>query len=319
MFFDIFIISFAGIVRILIISILGATLLGGLRIKQSFLDVLSALFVRITLPCLIFTNMATQFRPCEVDRWWVFPLLGIGHFFMGGLLAYVYVRIDKHINNKEIFISSVAFHNSIVLPLAIAPALFSPDKLDHFYSLLFLYNLLAVPAFFTVGVWLMNSATEARFSLKHFINPPIIATIAGLVVASTGLHAYLPELLMDPLQMFGSLTTPLSMIIVGGIILASIPEARGSDWAGPIEIMTLKSFVLPIIACAVVCVSRPPEYIALFLVLGASMPVGSTLAVICPADISMQKLVAGGILLTSIASIVAVSVFMSAYTIIYSQ
>ena len=317
MFFALFTTSFAGIIKVLLLGIIGAAILGGIRIKQSFLDVLSALFVRITLPCLIFTNMAKQFRPEEVDRWWVFPLLGIGLFFAGGLLAYGYLFIDTTMKYKGIFTSSVAFNNSFLLPIAIAPVLFGPERLERFLSLLFLYNLLTVPAIFTVGVWLVNTSAGMKRSIVNFINPPIIATIGGLFFACCGFHTYLPDWLMNPLEMFGSLTSPLSMIIVGGIILASIPQAGGDEWVDPVKITVLKSILLPAIFCFLVCIFRPPEYIALFLVLGSAMPVGSTLAVICPSQKSMQKMVAGGILLSSIASIIAVSVFISIYNIVY--
>ena len=124
---------------------------------------------------------------------------------------------------------------------------------------------------------------------------------------------------MNPLEMFGSLTTALSIIIVGGIILASIPQAGGDEWIEPVKIMILKSIVLPALVCFLVCMFRPPEYIALFLVLGSAMPVGSTLAVICPSQKSMQKMVAGGILLSSITSIVAVSVCISIYNMVYGS
>ena len=124
---------------------------------------------------------------------------------------------------------------------------------------------------------------------------------------------------MNPLEMFGSLTSPLSMIIVGGIILASIPQAGGDEWVDPIKITVLKSLVLPALFCFLVCMFRPPKYVALFLVLGSAMPVGSTLAVICPLQKSMQKMVAGGILLSSIVSIVTMSVFISVYSMVYGR
>ncbi len=319
MFLTLFISSFAEILKILLLGIIVAAILGGFRGNQAVIDTLNILFIRVTLPCLIFTNMVKSFRPGEMDTWWIFPLLGIGHFLAGGFLAYGYSRIDRAIMSTEVFISSVAFHNSILLPLAIAPVLFGPEKLEHFLSLLFLYNLLAVPAFFTAGVWLMNRANGVHVTLKHFSNPPIIATIAGLIIALTGLYKYVPTWFIAPLEMLGSLTTPLSIIIVGGIILVSIPHTSRKDLADPIKIAVLKCLVLPSIVCAVICILHPPEYIALFLILGAAMPVGSTLAVICPAEQRLQKLVAGGILFSSIASIPAVSLFMSLYSMVYGK
>ncbi len=318
MFLELFITSFSGIVKVFLIGFAGAVMLGGLKIRQGILDVLSALFVRVALPCLIFTNMVSQFRPDEVEHWWVFPLLAIGLFAGGGFLAWFYSRIDRTVGNREVFSASVAFHNSIMLPLAIAPVLFHDSRLEQFLSLLFLYNLLAVPAFFTVGIWLMHSANGTKRSVWNFLNPPNIATVSGITIAAFGFHDAVPSWIMSPMRSFGALTSPLSMIIVGGIVLVSIPKARGEDWADPVKIMILKSLVLPVLACAGIWLFRPPEYMALFLALGSAMPVGSTLAVVCPPDESLQKQIAGGIVLTSLASIPAVSLTMSVFALLYT-
>jgi len=317
LFFELFVSTLVGILKVFFIGIIGASIFYGTKIKESYLDVLSAFFVRIALPCLIFKNLATNFRPGEIYHWWIFPLLGISLFFAGGILAYAYTKMDSSVKHREIFISSVVFHNSIILPLAIAPVLFSPEKLETFLSYLFLYNLLTVPAFFTAGVWLMKSAVGEKMSITNFVNPPNAATILGLAVGGFGLLPYIPEYFMEPVSMFGSLTTPISMIIVGGIIITSIPKVKGGDWADPIKVMILKSFVLPSIACALVCLYRPSENVGLFIIIGASMPVGSTLAVICPANESIRKQLAGNILLSSLASIFAVAIFMSIYSTVY--
>ena len=311
--------TLTGILTVLLIGIVGASIFHGTNSKESYLDVLSTFFVRIALPCLIFKNLATNFRPREVSLWWIFPLLGISLFIAGGILAYAYTKMDHSVKHREVFISSVVFHNSIILPLAIAPVLFSPEKLETFLSYLFLYNLLTVPAFFTAGVWLMKSAVGEKMAIANFINPPNVATILGLVVGGCGLLSYIPEFFMMPVSMFGSLTTPLSMIIVGGIIITSIPKVKGGDWADPIKVMILKSLVLPSLACAMVCLFRPSENVGLFIILGAAMPVGSTLAVICPANESIRKQLAGNILLSSLASIFAIAIFMSIYVTVYGQ
>jgi len=48
------------------------------------------------------------------------------------------------------------------------------------------------------------------------------------------------------------------------------------------------------------------------------MPVGFTLAAICPPEKKSQMIIAGGILFSSLASVFAVSFFMSLYNIFYS-
>ena len=312
---DLLITCFLGIMEVLIIGIIGALIIN--VTSSDSMGILSKLFVRITLPCLVFYNMATNFSTGGVPLWWVFPLLGIALFLAGGLLAFGYLKLDRSVKLKGIFTASVTFHNSIMLPLAFAPVLFSSDRLPTFLNLLFLYNILTIPAFFSVGVWMIHYSVNRKFRISDLFTPPIVATVLGLLFAVTGWNLYLPVRVMSQLKIFGSLSTPLSILIVGGVIVESISKFSIDDWKEPVKIAALKSFVLPVLAAFFVFAVRPPEYIALFIILGSVMPVGSTIAVVIPREADIQKTVAGGILLTYLASIPAVPVFMSIFGVMY--
>ena len=72
---------FYGIMEVIIIGIAGALIINGLRSSPDNMKILNTLFLRITLPCLVFANMATNFSIGGATSWWVFPLLGITMFF----------------------------------------------------------------------------------------------------------------------------------------------------------------------------------------------------------------------------------------------
>ncbi len=316
MFFSLMLASFYSIFEVLLIGILGTIIIAGFRPSQQYMQVLSNLFLRITLPCLVFSNMV-NFRTTEVAYWWVFPLLGVILFLTGGLVGYGYTIIDRSVKYRGIFTSSIAFHNSILLPLAFAPVLFGPEKLQKFLNLLFLYNLLTIPVFFTFGVWLINSSAGIKIRARNFFTPINMAVLLGLLFAITGWNATIPEWFLKPLMRFGSLSSPLSMLIVGGIILSSMAKISFEDLKEPVKIALLKSIVFPACACLFVYFTRPSAYTALFIIMGSVMPVGSVMAIVCPPQKEIQKTVAGGILLTSLASILTVPVFMGIYGALY--
>ena len=81
--------------------------------------------------------------------------------------------------------------------------------------------------------------------------------------------------------------------------------------------MMLKSIVFPVLAALFVFFVRPPEYIALFIIIGSVMPMGSTIAIVLPPGESVQKVVAGGLLLTMLISILTIPIFMSIYGVLY--
>jgi len=317
MLIDLLVTCFAGIAEVIGVGVAGALIVMGFRPSSSGMDILNRLFIRITLPCLVFSNMATQFDVDGVAHWWIFPLLGIGLFIVGGILALLYTFVDRSVADRGIFTASVTFHNSILLPLAFAPILFSGERLPVFLNLLFLYNILTVPAFFSIGVWMVHASSERSFRITDILNPPIIATVLGLLFAVTGWGVHVPVRMMAVFRQFGSLSTPLSILIVGGVIVTSFAKTSLHEWREPLKIAALKNLVLPCLAILFVAVVRLPADIALFIVMGSVMPVGSVIAVVAPPDEHIRKTIAGGILLSNLASIVIVPLFMSLYGLLY--
>jgi hypothetical protein len=81
--------------------------------------------------------------------------------------------------------------------------------------------------------------------------------------------------------------------------------------------MILKSIVFPALAFLLVYFVKPAEYIALFIIMGSVMPVDSVIAIVYPPHENIQKIVTGGILLSSLASILVLPVFMGVYGELY--
>jgi predicted permease len=86
-----------------------------------------------------------------------------------------------------------------------------------------------------------------------------------------------------------------------------------------LKITVLKCIVLPAIAAVFIWIVRMPSDIALFIIMGSALPVGSIIAVIVPPGEVVRKTVAGGILFSNLASVVTVPVFMSIYGVLYGM
>ena len=317
MFFKMMFASFHGIMEVFLIGILGYIIVSGLKPGSSFLDYITKIVIRISLPCLVFSNMVTKFNPGEIEYWWVFPLLAVAINISGALLAFCYLLIDRTVKYRGEFMALVAFQNGIFRPLAFAPALFGPDRLPVFLNLLFLYNLLSIPAFFTMAVWMVNTTAGVGFRIKDVFSPPIIATILSCIFVLTGWSNYVPEWILRPLGSLGALTGPLSMFFVGGIIVTNLPKAKPEDWLEPIKVVGLKCLAFPFVASLLVFAFRPPEYVALFIIMQSVMPSALLIALISPKESVSQKAIAGAILLTSLVSIITIPLFMGIYGALY--
>ena len=306
--------------EVFIIGIFGYVIitgLAGLKQGSSLLDYLTKIVIRISLPCLIFSNMVTKFNPGEIEFWWILPLLAVVINVAGALLAGGYMLIDRSVKYRGEFMALVAFQNGIFLPLAFAPVLFGPDRLPVFLNLLFLYNLLSIPTFFTLAVWMVNSAAGTGFKIKDLFSPPIDATVLSFILVLTGLSNKVPEWLLHPAGLLGSLTTPLSMLFIGGIIVTNLPRAKPDDWMEPIKVAGLKCFIFPSIAALIVFIFKPPEYVALFIIMQSVMPSALLTALVAPKEGINQKTIAGAILLTYLVSIFTIPLFMGIYGALY--
>lgn len=310
-------VSFHGIMEVLVLGILGYMVIAGFRSGTNFMDFLTRLIMRFTLPALVFYNLVTRFNPGEIEFWWAFPLIAVAGNVAGALFAWGYVAMDRSVHNRGEFIALVAFQNALFLPLAFAPVLFGPDRLPDFMNLMFLYNFLSVPTFFTLAVWLVSTQKSFRERIVGVINPPNVATVLGLIFALTGWGGYIPEWIMRPMGTFGSVTTPLATIFVGGIIITNIPKARAGDWSEPVKITILKCLAFPALGALLVWFTHPPEWIALFIIMQSALPSAIMIALITPPNESRQRTVAAGIVLTALASIITVPFFMGIFGALY--
>ena len=317
MFIKLMLVSFHGIMQVFVIGILGYIIIAGFARNASLLDYLTRIVVRVSLPCLVVSNMLTNFSPGAVEFWWIFPLLAVAVNVAGALLAGGYVLIDRSVVNRGEFMALVAFQNGIFLPLAFAPVLFGPDELPGFLTVLFLYNLLSIPAFFILAVWMINATAGIGFGIRNFFSPPIVATLASFLMVVTGQSHLVPGWVLQPVGMIGSLTGPLSMMFVGGIIVTNITRVRAGDWMEPFKVMGLKCFIVPLAATLLVYIFRPNQYVALFMIMQSAMPSALLTALVAPDRGVSQKTIAGAILATHLASIITIPLFMGIYGTMY--
>ncbi|MFC1693155.1 AEC family transporter [Candidatus Latescibacterota bacterium] len=317
MFFKLMFISFRGISSVFLFGVAGYLIIAGCKPDPRFMDFIAKLLKRVALPCLMFSTMVTRFRIEDVELWWIYPLVAVAINLSGVILAYGYMGIDRSVTFRGEFKVLVAFQNGIFLPLAFAPALFDPQTLPYFLTLLFLFNLLSIPTFFILAVWMVNASEGIRFRIRDFFSPPVAATVLGFIIAAAGWGSLMPEFLMKPMASIGSLATPLSMLLVGGIIVINLPKAKPGDWREPVKISFLKCFIFPLLACVFVYIVRPPEYLGLLIILESAMPSAMLIALIASDDPGKQRVIAGAILLTSLICILTIPFFMGIYGALY--
>ena len=137
----------------------------------------------------------------------------------------------------------------------------------------------------TVGVWVMAPAGGNPFDkLRTAFETPMIPSIA-LGLALRGFEIELPPVVAQPLQLLGSIFTPLALYTLGAQVAAS--RLGRIEWAPQTLILFLKFLLAPALTWWICIVMGLPADITAVIVVAASTPVG-VLITIFAAEYKME-------------------------------
>jgi malate permease and related proteins len=294
-------------------------LIGYLLIKRNFLgaeglNALSRLVIDVTLPLLIFVRLLKDFRFESFPNWWLFPLISLAITLLGLLVGWLFSGFIQGAAHKLQFLSLVSFQNSGYLPLVLLAALLTPEKMDIMFIYLFLFLLGFNLIMFSFGIYLLTFTKAKRFAWRSLLNPPVLATLGGLILIFLNLQRFFPALLMRPLQAAGDCTLPLATLIVGGNI-ASIRLANVDKKA--MSLMALaKLVIMPALGLWIVFVFKLPELLGLLVVLQLAMPPATNLSVIVSHYKKEDLLISQGVFFGHMSSLITIPLVLSLYFLI---
>lgn len=175
---------------------------------------LSEMLIYITMPCLIIISFNFEFSKEMLYNACIVLIFAAGiHIFSILLGMLIYNRYPYDVKKVLKFIT--VYTNCGFMGLPVLEGLFG--KQGVFYGSI--YN-----AVFNISVWtngiMIFTGNKASGTLKRaLINPGIIAVIMGMAIFL--FSAELPYPLFKALEMVGSMTTPVSMIIIGSFLADS--------------------------------------------------------------------------------------------------
>jgi predicted permease len=145
---------------------------------------------------------------------------------------------------------------------------FGPDYLIYMSVMTALMTILVC----TVGVWLLAPSGGSKLGkLKTAFETPLIPSVVlGLTLRGFGVE--LPTVVSQPMQLLGSIFTPLALYTLGAQIAAS--KVVKFEWLPQTMILFLKFLVSPVIAWAVCRYLEFPRDVSDVIVVAAATPVG---------------------------------------------
>lgn len=221
-----------------IVSIFVLTMTGmGLRrlgvIGNKGTDQLSRYVIQFFFPCLVFHRLALTEHPSMIVTDWMIHVWAVVVLIGSGIIGLVWHRILKTGADLRTFVFMIGVPNWIYLPLALVGKLWG----DEAVRLLILFNIPTQIILWTAGIWVLHGTMRGSHALKYmFVNPGLISTAAGLLVAFEVMPvSFIPgggglslESLNPLLYFIGGLTVPLSLVALGLYLGEKVERREGA-------------------------------------------------------------------------------------------
>ena len=184
-------------------------------ISEDMTGKLSTLLLQVTQPLLIISSFefelsATMFKNAII----VLALSFFIHFFSMLLGKFLYIRCSE--SSKKVLKFVTVFSNCGFMGFPVLQSIFGSKGV--FYGALYVipFNVLAL----SYGVMVFTGKSDKDTMKKILTHPVIISVLAGMILFL--MQIQLPKPVSEAIAMVGSMTSPLSMLIVG-CLLASVP------------------------------------------------------------------------------------------------
>ncbi len=271
----------------------------------------SALVVNLTSPALALYAVLNQ---SEVNAE-AFKLVGFGAalYVLMPLLAFgVMLLLNPAKDIRGVYQMLLVFGNVNFMGFPVAQAVYGDQAI-------FYINILHIPftlMIFTYGVRLLRSGTAQggmRLKLRDVLSPGFIAAVLSLVFYF--LRIRFPALITNALGFVGSMTTPLSMLVIGGMIAGF---GWRELWAEKrlYLLAIIKLGALPLLGFAAASlVFRDPVMVGA-VTLSLAMPSGTLVPMVASQYGSQRQtdVAALGVFITTVLSMVSIPLVILALT-----
>lgn len=236
------------------------------KASEDHLPTLSAILIYIGTPFLeLKTFLSLEFSwdgLKEMGLFFVTTFLLMSLFM---LIIFLIFRKKYDQNRYRILTIGSVFGNVGFFGLPIVTSLFPNDPKVTCCAVIFTVsmNILA----FTVGVFCITGQKKYISVKSALINPSVLGFCVAFPMFLFGVRQYLPEVLINAINLLGSMTTPLCMFIIG-IRLASAPAKDFLRTPMVYVISLMKLLVFPLFCYGIVYfLPFSPSFKACLLVL----------------------------------------------------
>lgn len=264
---------------------------------------LSSLLVNVTQPFLIIASFQTKITSDKVlialNIVAASVIMHVAFSFLAGLIFK-----KSHKSDKATLEFGLIFANCAYLGYPVLAAVFPQSGL--FYGALFslVFNIYIR----IYGIFLLNKGKKEKHAIrKAFINSGTVASAIGIFMFAASIR--LPAVIFDTLTSVGSLTFPLSMIIVGSLLCN---QPFKNLFAKKLYTFSLaKLILLPLLTLTVCAIFRVDKGLTYICVIMASMPTAANTAIFSELYKANSPLAASLVSVSSLFSVLTIPTMLA--------
>lgn len=239
-------------------------------VSEGTVKELSAILINITLPCSILASSAREFSREIGDGIILCLVWSLFYYAFFLLVAYIFFRLIRVDESKRgIATTSSVFSNSSFIGFPIAETLYGSTGLQYAVA----NNMFYTPFMFSFGIRLFSpTRLTGKEFVKKMLSPSMVTSVVGIVLYFAQIR--FPSFIQSSLSTVGSMTVPLSMMIIGAGLVGADLKALFSDRMAYL-VCFLRLIVVPLILGLIMYLFRMPALVIDVCVLIAAIPVGS--------------------------------------------
>ena len=261
---------------------------------------ITAFLLRIVTPCLIVSSFLSADSGVELPVLGFSVLTAVLAHLLAVLLSLLTFRKSEPDRQKTLRFA-VIFSNTGFMGMPLVQSVVGDSGVVYASVYIAVFNLFC----WTYGYSMMSGGKRA--SLKTaLLNPGVIGLAVGVPIYL--LKISLPELILQPVQGFAALNTPLAMVVVGSHIAAIEWKSMFTDWQ-VYAASALRLIVAPLLFLGAILVLRPSYPLFVGNVIQAAAPVAANAVLFSVQFGRDARLASKVVALSTLLSIITLPLF----------
>ena len=267
---------------------------------------ISALIVNVASPMLIISSIAGVEGS---NKSIVFLMIG------AGILMYIgFIILGKIINRLfpfpkkdwPVYECMVVFANTGFMGYPVLLDVFGQEAVFYASLIHMAFNFFV----YTYAIMCLTKGDDSEFKLnfKQLLTPGIILIFVGIFIYLFDIQ--LPSVLMDTINSVGSLTAPLSMMVIGSSLAVYPIKDSFTDWRSYVFAF-VRLMIVPFVTMIMCRLLHIDAYYANITIITNAMPVGSMVLMLATQYNANVKIVTRNIVVSTLLSVITIPIVVA--------